>query len=120
MKYWQGYLVGAILAAITLALRELAQTHTKLVDMVYPYVTRMVQNFMAGWSGSVDFCVWQVLLLAMAVVAFATIVLLVIFRWNPIQWLGWVVAAISLVMLLHTGIYGMNEFAGPISEDMKL
>lgn len=120
MKYWQGYLVAAILGAITLAFRELAATHTKLVDMIYPYVTRMVQNFMAGWSGSVDFCVWQVLLLALAVLAFATIVLMVIFRWNPIQWFGWILAVVSLVMLMHTGIYGMNEFAGSIREDLRL
>ena len=120
MKYWRGYLIAAIFAAITLAFREFAATHTKLVDMIYPYITRMVQNFMAGWSGAVDFCVWQVLLLALAVVAFASIVLLVVFRWNIIEWGGWILAAITLVMLLHTGVYGMNEFSGPIREDLRL
>lgn len=120
MKYWRGYLVAAILAAITLGLREIAETHTKLVDMIYPYVTRMVQNFMSGWSGAVDFCVWQVLLLVMVVLGLATVVLLVIFRWNPIQWFGWIVAAATVVMLLHTGIFGLNEFAGPLYEDIRL
>ena len=120
MKYWRGYLVAAILGAITLAFRELAATHTKLVDMIYPYVTRMIQNFMTGWSGAVDFCVWQVILLAIVALGLASVVLMVIFRWNPIQWFGWVVAAVSLIMLLHTGIYGMNEFAGPIREDIRL
>ena len=120
MKYWRGYLVAAILAAITMALREIAETHTKLVDMVYPYVTRMVQNFMTGWSGAVDFCVWQAVLLAMVALALATIVLMVILRWNIVQWLGWVVAAATLVMMLHTGIFGLNEFAGPIHEDIRL
>ena len=120
MKYWRGYLAAAIFAAITLAFRQIAQTHTKLVDMIYPYVTRMVQNYMTGWSGAVDFCVWQVLLLALIVLGFATVVLMVIFRWNPIQWFGWILAAAAAVMLLHTGIYGMNEFAGPIREDIRL
>lgn len=120
MKYWLGYLVAAILAAITMFLREIAETHTKLVDMVYPYVTRMVQNFMAGWSGAVDFCVWQAVLLTMVGLALATIVLMVIFRWNIIQWFGWIVAAATFVMMLHTGIFGLNEFAGPIYEDIRL
>ena len=120
MKYWRGYLVAAILAAITLGLREIAETHTKLVDMVYPYVTRMVQNFMTGWSGAVDFNVWQAVLLAMVGLALATIVLMVIFRWNIIQWFGWIVAAATFLMLLHTGIFGLNEFAGPIYEDIRL
>ena len=120
MKYWRGYLVAAILAACTWGFREFARTHTKLVDMVYPYVTRMVQNFMAGWSGGVEFCVWQAVLLALAAVGVATIVLMIIFKWNPIQWFGWIVAAASLILLLHTGIFGMNEFAGPLADDIRL
>lgn len=120
MKYWRGYLVAAILAACTWAFREFAQAHSQLVDMVYPYVTRMVQTFMAGWSGGVEFCLWQAILLALVVVAVASIVLMIIFKWNPIQWFGWIVAAASLILLLHTGIFGMNAFAGPIAEDIRL
>ena len=120
MKYWRGYLVAAILAACTWGFREFAQTHSQLVDMIYPYVTRMIQNFMAGWSSGVEFCLWQAILLALVAVAVASIVLMIIFRWNPIQWFGWVVAAVSLVVLLHTGIFGMNEFAGPMEEDIRL
>lgn len=120
MKYWRGYLVAAILAACTWGFREFAQTHTKLVDMIYPYVTRMVQTFMAGWSGGVEYCLWQAILLALVAVAVASIVLMIIFKWNPIQWFGWVLAVVSLVLVLHTGVFGMNEFAGPIAEDIRL
>lgn len=120
MKYWRGYLVAAILAACTWAFREFAQTHSKLVDMIYPYITRMIQTFMTGWSGAVDFCLWQAILLALVVLVVASIVLMIIFRWNPIQWFGWVVSVAALILLLHTGIFGMNEFAGPIAEDLRL
>ena len=120
MKYWRGYLVAAIFAACTWGFREFAQTHSKLVDMIYPYVTRLIQNFMSGWSSGADFCVWQAIVLALAVAAVASIVLMIIFRWNPIQWFGWIVAVVSVVVLLHTGIFGMNEFAGPIAEDIRL
>ena len=120
MKYWRGYLVAALLAAVTWAFREFAQTHTDLVDMVYPYVTRLVQNFMAGWSGEVAFCVWQAILVALAAVGVATIVLMIIFKWNPIQWFGWVLAVVSLITMLNTGIFGMNEYAGPMAEDIRL
>ena len=120
MKYWRGYLVAAILAACTWAFREFAQTHTKLVDMIYPYVTRMIQNFMAEWSSGVAFCLWQAIVLALIVAAMASIVLMIVFKWNPVQWFGWITAVISLIVLLHTGIFGMNEFAGPIAEDIRL
>ena len=120
MKYWRGYLVAAILAAFTWGFREIAATHTKLVDMIYPYITRLVQNFMTGWSSGVDFCVWQAILLALVVAAFASIVLMIIFRWNPIQWFGWILAVASLILLLHTGIYGMNAYAGDLADDIRL
>ena len=120
MKYWRGYLVAAILAACTWGFREFAQTHSKLVDMIYPYVTRLVQNFMAGWSSGVTFCLWQAILLALIAVGVATIVLMIVFKWNPIQWFGWVLSVVALISLLHTGVFGMNEFAGPIAEDIRL
>lgn len=120
MKYWRGYLVAAILAACTWAFREFAQTHTKLVDMIYPYVTRMIQNFMAGWSGGVEFCVWQAVLLALIAVGVATIVLMIIFKWNPIQWFGWIAAAVSIVFFLNTAIYGLNDYAGTLADDLRL
>ena len=62
MKYWRGYLVAAILAAITWGLTQLAQRYTVLVDMVYPYLTRTVQSFLSSWTAGVDFCLWQVAL----------------------------------------------------------
>ena len=120
MKYWRGYLVAAILAVCTWAFQEFARTHSKLIDMVYPYITRMVQTFMANWSSGVEFCLWQGILLALAVLVVASIVLMIIFRWNPIQWFGWVLSVASLILLLHTGIFGMNEYAGPLAEDIRL
>ena len=120
MKYWRGFLVAGILAAITLGLQWIARRFTQLVDMVYPYLTREIQGFLAGWSGNVDFTVWQVLaMLAIAVLA-ASIVLMIVLKWNFFQWLGWILSGVSLIWLLHTGIYGLNYYAGPLSEDIRM
>ena len=120
MKYWRGYLTAAILAAITWALTQMAKQFDDLVDMIYPYVTRMVQNMLVDWSGGVDYLVWQVLAIAIVAVLLATIVLMVIFKWNPFQWFGWVLAAASFLFLLHTGLYGLNNYASPLAEDLRL
>lgn len=120
MKYWRGYLTAFILAVCTWALKELASTHTVLVDMIYPYVTRMAQNFLVSWNGSVSYCIWQVLLLMLLALIMASAVLMVVLKWNPIQWLGWVCAVGAAVVFLNTGIYGLNEFSGPLSEDIRL
>ena len=120
MKYWRGYLVAGIVAAFTFALKKFAEAHSVLVDMFYPYVSRMMQSFLADWSTGVDFCIWQVLLIALVVLILTSAVLMLIFKWNPVQWFGWVLSAVSVVVLLNLGIYGLNECAGPLAEDIRL
>ena len=120
MKYWRGYLTAGILLACTWALREFAKAHTVLVDMIYPYVTRMAQIFLSGWSSGVDFCVWQMMLLALIAFVIASAVLMIILKWNPIRWGGWVCTVLAAVVFLNTGLYSLNEFSGPLSEDIRL
>ena len=88
--------------------------------MIYPYMTRMVQDYLANWSAGVDFCLWQLILIVMGVVLLATVVMMVLWKWNPIQWFGWVLAAGSIVFFLNTAIWGLNNYAGPISQDVRL
>ena len=120
MKYWRGYLVAAIFAALTWALVEFAKAHSVLVDMIYPYVTRLLVSSMADWTGSMPFCLWQVLLIGMVVVGIVTIILMILLKWNVVQWFGWVLAAISCVGMLNTGIFGLNKYASPIADDVCL
>lgn len=120
MKYWRGYLTAAILAAITWALTEFCRTHSALVDLIYPYFTRLIQTTLADWSSGVSFCLWQVLVVLLVTVAVASIVLMIIFKWNFFQWLGWVLAGCTLIFTLHTGIYGLNNYAGPLADDIRL
>jgi len=120
LKYWRGYLTAAIFAIITWGLVQLGQNFTTLVDMVYPYVIRTLQTMLAEWSGSVDFVVWQMLLMAILLVGLSSFVLMIILKWNPFQWFGWVLAVISGIYMLHTLVFGLNYFAGPISEDIRL
>lgn len=120
MKYWRGYLTAAIFAAFTWGLMKFAESHSVLIDMVYPYVTRMLQDSLAQWSGGVDFLLWQLVLILMGVGVLASIVWMAILRWNPIQWFGWLLAIASALFFLHTGLYGLNSYAGPLAEDVRL
>ena len=73
MKHWRGFLVAGICAAITWALAEFAKAHSVLVDMIYPYMTRMAQTFLAEWSSSVTVCLWQVLAVVLEALALETL-----------------------------------------------
>ena len=50
MKYWFGYLVAAIFGAITWVLLQFGEKFSDLVDMVYPYVDRNLQGYLAQWT----------------------------------------------------------------------
>ena len=120
MKYWCGYLTAAIFAGFTYILTQLAQKYSTLLDMVYPYVTRSVQGFLATWTGGLEVCLWQILLVLFVVAVLAALVITIIFKGSVIQWLGWVLACVSIVCFLNTGIYGLNEYNGPIEDDLRL
>ena len=120
MKYWRGYLTAGIFGAITLALMAFAKRFTTLVDMVYPYVMRTLQNYLAEWSSAVDFNLWQLGAIVLGVVLLATVVLMIVLKWNPFQWFGWVLAVASGLYMCHTLVFGLNYYAGPLAEDIRL
>ena len=120
MKYLRGYLTAGIFGAITWVLMAYGQRFSTLVDMVYPYVTRNLQDILAQWSSQVDFCLWQLLAVALGVLLLCSVVLMIVLKWNVVQWLGWVLAVFSCIYTLHTAAFGLNFYAGPISEDLRL
>ena len=120
MKYWRGFLIAAILGGFSWALMAFADSHQKLIDMVYPYLVRFIQDYLANWSGTVSFCLWQVLALVLVVGVLASIVLMIVLRWNPIQVIGWYTAVASFLFFGYTALYGVNGSAGPLAEDIRL
>ena len=120
MKYWFGYLTAGIFGAITWVLMQFGQRFSTLVDMIYPYVIRTLQSILAEWTGTVDYPVWQLLAVVLGVLVLASIVLMIVLKWNPIQWGGWVLAVFSGIFMFHTLLWGLNYYAGPLAEDMRL
>ena len=120
MKYWRGYLTAAILAAMTWAVSQLAARFSTLVDMIYPYVIRTFQTMLAEWTSSVDFCLWQLAAVVLGVLLLASIVLMIVLKWNPIQWFGWVLTVCAALYLGHTLVFGLNYYAGDLADDIRL
>lgn len=120
MKYLRGFLAAGIFGAITFVLKAYAERFSTLVDMVYPYVARTLQNGLAQWSSQVDFCIWQVLAVLLGILVLASIVVMLICKWNFVQWLGWVLAVASGIYMLHTAVWGLNYYAGNLADDMRL
>lgn len=120
MKYWRGYLAALILYLMAAAVNAFAKAHTALVDMIVPYMTRFLQGYLAEWTASVSFCLWQVAVMVAIALALASLVLMIILRWNPIQWFGWILACVAGVYFLYACFWGMNYYASPLAEDVRL
>lgn len=120
MKYWFGYLTAGIFAAMTWVLSQFGQRYAELVDMVYPYVIRTLQDILAEWTLQISYPVWQLLAVVLGVLILASLVLMIVLKWNPIQWFGWVLAVFAGIYLLHMALWGMNYYAGSLAEDMRL
>ena len=54
-----------------MALTQFAASHRLLMDMVYPYVTRMAQSYLADWNSGISVCLWQILLIWMLMLILA-------------------------------------------------
>lgn len=120
MKYWRGYLVAGIIGACTWGLTAFAASHRVLVDMIFPYISRMITGGTAQWSAAVPFCMWQALLVFM-ILSFATVIALaVILHWNLPRVIGWIATVISIVIFFNVGIFGINEYAGELADDIYL
>ncbi|MBQ8622326.1 MAG: DUF3810 domain-containing protein [Oscillospiraceae bacterium] len=120
MKYWFGYLTAAIFGAITWVLLQFGEKFSTLVDMIYPYVIRTLQSMLAQWSSVVEFPLWQLLAVVLGVLILASLVLMIVLKWNPIQWAGWVLAVFAGLYMMHTIMWGLNYHAGSLSDDMRL
>ena len=120
LKYWFGYLTAAIFGAITWVLMQFGERFSTLVDMVYPYVIRTLQSILAEWTSTIDFTLWQVLAVVLGVLVLASFVLMIVLKWNPIQWAGWVLAVFAGIYMMHTVVWGLNYYAGDLSDDMRL
>lgn len=120
MKNLRGYLAAAICAGITYILSQYGKTYSELVDMVYPYVIRTLEETLAQWSSQADFLIWQFLAVALLAVIIATLVLTIVMKKSVFHWFGWVLAAGSFIFMVHTAVYGMNYYAGDLSDDMRM
>lgn len=120
MKYWRGYIAAAAFALLTWGLTQFAAAHGALVDMIYPYASRMIQDVLAQWTSGVTFCLWQVLAIVLLVLFLASIVAMILLKWNFFQWIGWVMAGVSMLWCLHTGMYGLNQYSSSLADDIRL
>lgn len=120
MRNLRGIIVTGIFAALTLALRILAERFDVLMGMAYPFFSKTIVEVMATWTGKMDFCFWQVALMAYLGVVIVTFALMILFRWNFLRWLGAVLAPVSVTVFLFSALWGLNYYNKPLNEAIRM
>ena len=120
MKYWRGFLVALIFVLISMAATWFASGHTALVDMVYPYMTRLIITTITQWTADISGCLWQTGLFILVLLSIGGIAALIFLKRNPIRLIGWILAIACGISMCNTLLYGLNDYAGPINEDVRL
>lgn len=120
MRNFRGIIVAAVFAALTLLLKVLGENYSQLIGMAYPFASKTYMEFAAVVSNTTDLLVWQIVIAVFAVAVVTTFGLMILFRWNIFRWLGWVLAPASIAVFLWAALWGLNNYAKPIEESMKL
>lgn len=120
MKKYMGFFVAGGALLFTAVITLFARQYGPLLDTFYPYLSRTVQSLLANFSGIFPFTLWQVLVVLLVLSAVGTLVLLLLRKGSFLKWLGWVLAVASLLWTFHTSIHGLNFYASPLAEDLRL
>ena len=82
-------------------------------------MSRTVEGALASVTGVVPFAVWDVLALALIVMALLGIVRVIRTRKGLLAWLSWVVLVASVTATLFVG-WALNHYAPPLANDLGL
>lgn len=120
MKNLRGLIVTAVICLLTVLLYQTAARFDVLMDMAYPFFSKTIMEVLGGFTGKLDFCLWQVALAVYAVAILVSLALVILFRGNLLRWLGGILVPVALAGFLQCGIWGLNYHNKPVAESMKL
>ncbi len=120
MKNLRGLIVSAVICLLTVILYQIAARFDVLMDMAYPFFSKTAMEILGGFTGKLDFCLWQVALAVYAVIVLVSLTLVILFRGNLLRWLGAVLVPLTVAGFLLCGLWGLNYHNKPVAESMKL
>lgn len=120
MRNLRGIIIAAVFGLLTLLLDWAGERFGVLMGMAYPFMSKTVMELVGAWTSQFGFNLWQVVIAVFIVAVLVSFGLAILFRWNLLRWLGCVLAPVSVVLFLHTAVWGLNYHTKPIGEAMML
>lgn len=120
MRNFRGIIVAAVFLGLTWLLTKLGAVYHQLIGMAYPFASKTYMELIGGITGKTDLVVWEVIVAIFFVAVVVSFGMMILFRWNFFRWLGWVLAPAAAAVFLWYCFWGLNNFAKPMEESMKL
>ena len=111
---------SAVLLILTGLMMAAAKYLPALVFPAYRDVSRKVLSAIASVTGALPFALWEVLLVILALLFLYSIVHTLLEKKRFLSWLSGVVLALSVLVFLFTGLWGLNHYAPELSEEIGL
>lgn len=110
---------AAFLAAAVLLIRA-ARQYGDFLFMFYPGIMREVQVILSEMTMKMDYLLWERIALVLLIWAGITLLLDIILQENLLRWVSGITAVAAFLVCAWVGLYGLNYYAPPISESMRL
>lgn len=120
MRNLRGYLTAGIFGGLILLLVKLADRFSDLLYSFYPFMSRTIMDFLAELTAPFSGCFWQTLVLLFLALLAVSVGVMIYTKYNFFRWLGWVLAAVSVVAFLFMAIFGLNYYGNPLSESLRM
>lgn len=120
LKKYAGYIVAGAGLLFTAIITFFAKQYGDLLDAFFPYFSRTIQKILSTISAPFPFLLWQALVVGLILLLLVSLILVILRKRSFIRWLGWVLATASLLWTFHTGIHGLNFYASPLAEDLRM
>lgn len=111
--------ISLVLVVTCLAVRAAFSRLGAVAFPGYRVLTRTVEGVLASVAGVVPFAIWDVVALALVVLALVTLVRRIRSREGLLPWFSWVCLVGSVTAALFVG-WALNHYAPPLSEDIGL
>ena len=111
---------SAVILAFTGLMMAAAKYLPQLVFPAYRDFSRKMLSAIASVTGALPFALWEVLLVILALLFLYSIVHTLLEKKRFLSWLSGVVLALSVLVFLFTGLWGLNHYAPELSGEIGL
>lgn len=113
-------ILSAILLVLSAAAMVLGKYLGPLLMPFYRPVSQKVVSAISSVTGKLPFALWEILLIALILLFFYSIIHTVVKKKHILSWISGFVLTVSLVLTLFIGLWGLNHFAEPLNETLDL